>query len=193
MILFFDTETTGFPLKQFPASHVDQPYLVQLAALLTEDDGRERASMNCIIEPTGYQIPDKVAAIHGISTDLARRCGVPLSTALRLFICLSRRADRLVAHNIQFDCAIIETAMSRVPAIPHEPIYDTYCTMKAATAICKIPSANPHFSAYKWPKLSECYKIFFGEDLVGAHDALVDVRACARVYFHLTSPDRNVA
>ena len=26
---------------------------------------------------------------------------------------------------------------------------------------------------------------FFGEEISGAHDALVDTRACARVYYHL--------
>ena len=40
---------------------------------------------------------------------------------------------------------------------------------------------------FKAPKLAEACRYFFGEDLVGAHDALVDVRACARLYFHLKS------
>lgn len=39
MILFFDTETTGFPHKSKPVDHPDQPHVVQLAAELTEDDG----------------------------------------------------------------------------------------------------------------------------------------------------------
>jgi DNA polymerase-3 subunit epsilon len=41
------------------------------------------------------------------------------------------------------------------------------------------------FTRAKQAKLSECITHFFNEDLTGAHDALVDVRACARVFFHL--------
>lgn len=39
----------------------------------------------------------------------------------------------------------------------------------------------------KPPKLAECIQHFFGEALPGAHDALVDARACGRIYFHLLS------
>jgi DNA polymerase-3 subunit epsilon len=41
------------------------------------------------------------------------------------------------------------------------------------------------FNKPKPPKLSECIQFFFNEELVGAHDALVDVRACVRVFRHL--------
>ncbi len=41
------------------------------------------------------------------------------------------------------------------------------------------------FLIYKWPKLQETYKFLFGEEFEGAHDAMADVRACARIYFEL--------
>jgi len=41
------------------------------------------------------------------------------------------------------------------------------------------------FTKPKPPKLEECIRHFFNEELDGAHDAMVDVRACRRVYFHL--------
>jgi DNA polymerase III epsilon subunit-like protein len=37
----------------------------------------------------------------------------------------------------------------------------------------------------KTPKLVEAYRFFFGEDYDGAHSALADARACARVFFEL--------
>lgn len=61
MFLFFDTETTG----------LKSPHIVQLAALLTEEDGRECARLNVIIQPEGWTIPDEAAAVHGITTDIA--------------------------------------------------------------------------------------------------------------------------
>jgi hypothetical protein len=51
--------------------------------------------------------------------------------------------------------------------------------MLSSTGICKIPKKQ----GYKWPKLSEAYQHFFGEELKDAHDALVDVMACKRIYF----------
>jgi DNA polymerase III epsilon subunit-like protein len=58
--------------------------------------------------------------------------------------------------------------------------------MHAATPVCKILHAKPrHDQDYKWPKLSEAYRYFFGRALEGAHDALVDVKACRDVYFEM--------
>jgi len=41
------------------------------------------------------------------------------------------------------------------------------------------------FKDFKWPKLIESYQFLFNESFDGAHDALADVRACARVHRHL--------
>jgi DNA polymerase III epsilon subunit-like protein len=58
--------------------------------------------------------------------------------------------------------------------------------MKAMTPVCKILSGrSKHKADYKWPKLSECIDFLFAERLEGAHDALVDARACSRIYFEL--------
>ena len=55
------------------------------------------------------------------------------------------------------------------------------CTMQAATNYCQIP--GPY--GYKWPTLEELHKKLFNKPFVGAHQALVDVRACAQCYFEL--------
>jgi DNA polymerase-3 subunit epsilon len=41
------------------------------------------------------------------------------------------------------------------------------------------------FTKWKPPNLGECYRFLFEEELVGAHGALTDAKACARVYFEL--------
>jgi DNA polymerase III epsilon subunit-like protein len=38
---------------------------------------------------------------------------------------------------------------------------------------------------FKWPKLQELHHILFKKQFEGSHDALVDVRACAKCYFEL--------
>lgn len=191
MILFFDTETTGFVQDRLPVDHPDQPYVVQLAAELTEDDGEPVAGFSFIIDPGigEITIPTKASDVHGITDERAVALGVSAEFALGAFTHLYQRANLVVAHNIKFDRAVIEIAISRhyrkiMPL--RKPLF---CTMDAATPIVNLPPTErmlaAGFNKPKPPKLDECIRHFFDESLEGAHDALVDVRACSRVYFHL--------
>ena len=195
MILVFDTETTGLPAMNLPLHHPVQPHLVQLAMLLAEDDGTERACINVMIRPDGWEIPERAASVHGITTEIATRAGVSEAMALAMWDRLAQRADVLVAHNIGFDSFILAVAQERTKArrpVEGAPVPALFCTLHAATPLVRLPPTPKMVAAgmgnvFKSPKLSECVHHFFGEDLVGAHDALVDVRACARLYFHLKS------
>lgn len=188
--LFFDTETTGLPNYDRPVDHPSQPHIVQLAAILVDDDGIERASLNVIIKPDGWTIPEGAAAVHGISTELAAAVGIEIRAALGVFLRLRRIATTAVAHNIKFDLWLTETAIRRTfgVLIP-EWLGERFCTMEASSPIVDLPATDrmkaAGFDKPKPPKLSEAYQHFFGEDLIGAHDALVDVRACRRIFDHL--------
>lgn len=197
MNLFFDTETTGFPRRDLPLDHERQPRLVQLACILAEDDGTERASLSLIVRPDGWSIPPEAAAIHGIDDALAERAGVPLDAALRLLLGMARQASLVVAHNVAFDVDVTTIALTQArqpDAATELGAMPRACTMKMATPILNLPPTDrmlaAGFSKPKAPKLAECIRHFFDEDLVGAHDALVDVRACARVYHHLMTMER---
>lgn len=181
MILFFDTETTG--KADFKSDHTKahQPHVVQLAALLAEVDGTERATLSVIIKPDGWTIPTETAAIHGITTEIAERCGIPLFSAMSAFSNLTLRASKVVAHNIDFDMLICRAAFHRLGKSDAFKSAEGFCTMHATTEICQLP--GPY--GFKWPKLTEAHKHFFGTEVEGAHDAMADVRACARIYFEL--------
>lgn len=187
MILFFDTETTGFADFRMPPDHPTQPHLVQLACLLTEDDGTERGCLSLIVKPDGYEIPAKASDVHGITTEIACQVGVPMNMALASFRVLAGMTSLAVAHNLDFDTLVMEAQFARHQAAGRLAMPEkTYCTMRTATPICKVLHASPrHGGDWKWPKLEECIRHFFDEELTGAHDAMVDVRACARVYFAL--------
>ena len=184
MILFYDTEATGFPNTRAPHDDERQPHIVQLAAILTEDDGTERA-------PQGWEIPAEAAAVHGITTEMAARVGVSEAMAFACWNRLGFLAKTHVAHNIAFEYLVMQIAEARLrPAIRSTTSKAArFCTMKAATPIVNLPPTAKMlaagFNRPKSPQLGECVKHFFNEELAGAHDALVDVRACARVYFHL--------
>jgi DNA polymerase-3 subunit epsilon len=194
LILFYDTETTGLPDFKAPSDAPHQPHIVQLAAILIDPVTRiERAIVDLIVKPDGWTIPDEVAVIHGITTETATSCGVPEQAAVALFIALKAQTAIEVAHNVSFDRRIMRIAMLRMGLARDEVEAmeggESYCTMRSSTSIINLsPTARmtaAGFSKPKPPKLSECVKHFFGEDLEGAHNALNDVRACARVYFHL--------
>lgn len=191
MKLFFDLETTGKAEMRMPPTHPRQPHIVQLAALLCDDDGTERASMNVIILQ-GKPIPPEASAIHGITTEIAERCGMRLKAAVGLFEDMLSRSDTLIAHNLDFDHLVMMAELNRLtPRGEFEACMDimeyieTFCTMHATTEICCIPG---NYGYFKWPKLIEAYRHLFGEDFDGAHDAMADVRACKRIYFEITKP-----
>lgn len=184
MILFFDCETTGLPNFNERARHPSQPHMVQLAAMLMADDGTELESHNVIIKPDGWEIPAEVSAIHGITNEIAR-CGIAEINASGLLLAMIQKATLIVAHNITFDKFIARIAMRRCELITDaDDLWwkqlPTFCTMHATTNICKLPGSFAN--KFKWPKLQEAYQHAFGETLDGAHDALADVRACARIY-----------
>jgi len=184
-ILFFDTETTGKRLPKVPVSDDRQPNLVQLAAILTDDNLNEVSSVNCIVYPYNWTISDEVAAIHGISQEKAERYGVGLTAAVRMFADLADNADRFAAHNEEFDTFIMRRAAHLAGGYTEDFFAGkkVMCTMRAATPVVQILHKAPrHAKDWKYPKLEECYRHFFNEELVGAHDALNDVRATIRVY-----------
>lgn len=178
---YFDTETTGFPAKA--GTPLDKcPFVVQIAAILVDDEYGEVASLSTIIKPDGWTIPENVAEIHGITTEKAEAFGIPAKVAMAAFSQICRQADEVIAHNISFDLKIVSYEIERAaaPNVIADKVH--FCTMAATTDICKLPG---NYGKYKWPKLIEAHQHFFNEGFDGAHDALVDVRACARIHKHL--------
>jgi DNA polymerase III subunit epsilon len=190
-ILFFDTETTGFYNDKLPPGHDAQPHIVQLAAQLCQADGKIIAGFSLIVGLSGQniEIPAKASAVHGITTERSIQFGVSLETVLSLFAHLYSRAGLIVAHNMKFDQAVIETAIARYYGKPKPLSKPLFCTMEAAAPIVNLPPTErmlaAGFNKPKAPKLEECIRHFFSEELTGAHDAMIDVEACKRVYFHI--------
>lgn len=194
MILFFDTETTGFLNDREAIDHPSQPHIVQLAAQLCDESGKPLAGISLIVDPgiaDGIDIPEKAAAVHGITNERAVEFGCSSEFALSAFTHLYQRSALVVAHNIKFDRGIIEVAISRHYGRVMPLRKPLFCTMEASTPIINLPPTERMkavgFDKPKPPKLSECIRHFFDEDLADAHDAMADLAACRRVYFHLKS------
>lgn len=192
LILFVDTETCGIPNDRLPDDHEAQPPLVQLGCLLVdEDNGAEWATLELIVRPNGYTIPSEAAKVHGITTALAEAAGVPLSLVIPAYVHLRARASKVVAHNAEFDLKIMRQAIARngKPVSLPGPV-DYECTADLATPILNLPPTDRMVKAGygnkpKRANLMEAHEYFLGEKFEGAHGALADVRACARVYFEI--------
>jgi len=185
MTLIFDTETNGKADFKADPCHDNQPRLVQLAGLLLDEELEPVAEMNVIIKPNGFIISDEVAKIHGITQSKAEKYGVEEAKALHLFSDLLHKATKLVAHNIKFDNIVLLRALFVNKIVVAMPTH--HCTMAMATPVCKLPGFG---GQYKWPSLQEAHKIIMGVPFDNAHDAMADVRACARIYEKLIHGDR---
>lgn len=190
MYLFFDTETTGLPNYDLPLTDKAQPHIVQLALVLTDEDGREAMVWKGPIVPEGFTIDEggRAFEVNKIGNEFANKYGVSLAGALTFFRSFQNRAVLKVAHNYRFDGFLLKAAHEK-NGIDPGPVIDKFCTMKAMTDIMKLPpTANMVAAGFDKPKsakLSEAYKYCTGKELVGAHDALADVRACKDVFFWL--------
>lgn len=189
--LFFDTETTGLPLFKEPSHDPRQPHLVQLAAILVDlDTRREIASIDLTIRPDGWVIPDETAAIHGITTEIAKANGVDEYAALNVFDLLWRRSDLRIAHNEDFDARIMRIAYLRYYT---ENTADEFkagsreCTCNMATPIMNLPPTErmvkAGFNTAKKPTLTEALRFFTGRELENAHSARADTEGCRDVFF----------
>lgn len=181
--LIFDTETTGLP-KNYKAPITDLnnwPRLVQIAWRHCDNSGNILSDSNYIVKPQGFTIPKDAENVHGISTETAINGGIDLKVVLDEFAGAMERSDFLVAHNMNFDERIVGAEFLRADLKNRLTDIQKICTMEMSTKYCKLP--GPY--GYKWPSLSELHCELFDEDFDEAHDAAVDVRACANCFFEL--------
>lgn len=193
LAFFYDTETTGLPKYGQPSTDPAQPRVTQLAAeLCIEETGETIATINHIILPCGWTIPEDVAKLTGLTTELALVQGVAADSVIPEFIEMWKRAGVRVAHNEQFDMRMLRIELVRsptfraqvvdgVPFADHWKAAPAYCTQGNSTKI--INAARPAGDRKKTASLAEAYAHFTGETLNGAHDAAVDVAACKAVYY----------
>lgn len=194
--LAYDTETTGLPLFSEPSEDPRQPHVVQLGAILVDLDTREELEvLDEIILPDGWHVPEDTAKIHGITTQFALEVGKPALEVLGRFVGMwGANSDVLrIGFNEPFDARMVRIAMFRhfdAEAADNWKAGKAHDVMRVVTPMCKLPPTEAMIRArrgnqFKQPKLSEAYKHFFGEELTGAHSALVDARATLRIHWHL--------
>ena len=189
-IILWDTETSSLPERSLSFDDPRQPHMMQLAAIQLDGETLEETASFCVlVKPTEkYKVDPMAFKAHGISWERADALGVPLHAALVLFANLRHTAGEAVAHNISFDRTITEIAFARLGKQPSKgwPPKMT-CTCEGSADLVALPPTARMLKAgidkkYKTPNLTELHEFLFGEGFEGAHDALADVRACARCF-----------
>jgi DNA polymerase III epsilon subunit-like protein len=179
--LIFDTETTGMVQFRKPPEDPSQPDLIQLGMLLVDTvDWKPRARNSLLVQlAEGVRIEPAAKEAHGISEEDCACYGVAPIVACSLFNQACLQADIIVAHNLSFDASIMKTALHRIGNKPHRMDgRQLVCTKEASTDVLKLPGKY----GYKWPTLAEAYRHYTGDEIEGAHDALVDTEACLQVF-----------
>lgn len=176
----YDTETTGLPDWHAPSGGEQQPHIVQLGTLLVDTDTREIVdSLDVIIRPNGWDIPQEVVDIHGITTERAMDEGIPEEEALERFMALHDRCAFRLGHVQSFDARIIRIALKRYRDDVAADLW------KEAPAECTAKMAKPLMSvtSRRMPKLREAYEHFMGHPMPDAHSAMGDVNATLAIYW----------
>ena len=186
MFLIFDTETTGLPGDwNAPLTDVNNwPRCVQIAWQLHDKGGNCISHEDYLVTPDGYTIPYDSEKIHGISTALAKKEGIPLSEVLEKFRLILNQCEFVGGHNVKFDLNIMGAEFLRLGdhnPLDNLPVIDT-CTEQTAS-LCQL--AGGRGGKFKLPTLGELHFHLFNDHFEEAHNATADVEATARCFFEL--------
>ena len=188
MILALDTETTGLIDKAKPLGDDSQPRIVQVGAILAEDNGDIVTEIRDIyIRPAGWKTKPGAETVHGISDKMANRFGISEIAALGLIVGLSANVKRVIGHGVEFDRDIVSGTLMRLgksTELFRRPRLQWCCTMKGMNEICSIESQYVD-GASKWPTLAEAYFHAFGREPDRQHSAFHDAATALEIYLWL--------
>jgi DNA polymerase III subunit epsilon len=172
-VLGLDFETTGIDrFNDVPVSY----------ALVSVREGVVVRSWSGLIDP-GREIPPEATAVHGISTERARREGMPLEAAISLVsdavIAASARGVPLAGMKLDYDLTILETQARDL--FGSGPIDQGWCGPVLDAVVI-----DRHFDPdRKGRRTLVDLCAYYGIDIENAHDAAADAMASIEVLFAL--------
>lgn len=156
-IVFTDVETTG--------THPQVDRIVQIGVVKLYPDGK-KTEWSSLVEP-GMPIPPEVSTCHGITDDMVK--SAPTFRELAPMLASGFMGSDFGGFNVRFDILFLKEEFKRV----------------GATGVMdgvEIVDAYRIYVQKKPRTLTAAVKEYLGEDLIDAHDALVDARASLRVF-----------
>lgn len=163
----FDLETTGVD--------VTSDRIVTAHVGLLGPDGSARSARSWLSDP-GVEIPEGATAVHGITTEHARRHGRPAAEVVAEVVGALRELFAagvpVVAYNAPYDFSLLKYEALRhgvAPILDPTPVIDPLVLDKA------------HDRYRKGKRTLEVVAAHYAVPLVGAHDAAADAIAAGRV------------
>lgn len=174
----FDIETTGIDVER------DR---VVTAAVSVVGGGLATASRAWLVDP-GVEIPEGASAVHGITTEQARRAGQDPADAVEEITALLTEQQLagvpIVAFNARFDLTILDREARRhgvVPLVDRVGGYDRLCVVDPFVIDKQVDRYRR--GRRTLTAVCEHHRI----PLVGAHDANADALAAARVAWRMAT------
>lgn len=191
-----------------------QPRVVQLGYVIydTANPGNVKI-VNTLIDITeDVKISEGASKVTGITRETIFNAPsdnkTPISNALEMFLDDMSGCNYVVAHNVDFDKRVMFSEINKLPDGELKTrglaLFDAittgdkwHCTMKPNIPVCQLQTSNQHEldkrlirqgkapkKYYKFPKLSDTYKHYFGYEPLAdqLHDAIIDVILCLRVF-----------
>ncbi len=192
--VLFDVETTGIPNWKLAADAQGQPRMCSMAAALLTDTGEIIEKFHHLIKPEGWEeeVIAKAEAeggafgVNGLSMKKLNAEGIPVVEVLTKFDALVDQCEGIGAFGISFDQKMARSEQRRAGRPDRYGERPTFCVMKAATDVCKIPPTDKMMAAgkrwFKQPNLGEAVRHMLGRDLPDAHDALADLMATVEIF-----------
>lgn len=192
-VAVFDTETTGLVHRSKPYNDPSQPWPVQIALSLFDDDLELIESWDTLVKlPKGVFIQEKAGQVHGITHRDLEEYGRDPMEVLEKFKSMTDRADITLAYNLDFDKRVMGSMISRLKHFNSDEQCDAYgfpnetgCIMiYARNRFCVRAKDGTNRSV----KLAEAYKRLYGVDMsevYTAHDAVEDTLAARDVFKRL--------
>ena len=115
--------------------------------------------------------------------------GVDIKESLITLRNVYKKADIIVAHNVEYDLPVIQIEGSRnnmgVIMNKNDNGKQFYCNMKNTVNLCNIIKTNSRGTYKKYPSQEELHFKLFGSKPKNLHNSFNDILVCLRCYIKL--------
>lgn len=165
--LIFDTETTGL-VNDATSDVSQQPHVIEFAGVHMDGAGEIVKEISVLFKPPIPKLPEVITKITGLTDEDLKDKPSFNCDVVDKFV-NAEGVTTAVAHNFSFDQSMLSFEFIRAGRQMVWPARKI-CTVEASMAI-----------RGRRMKLGDLHREFFGEGIVGAHRALADVKALARI------------